>query len=65
MKFYLSDTDPDLAAIMDNFLYGDIYNQSNLLTAKQRDLISIVSLVTQQSGDLLREHVSKTLNDTR
>jgi len=64
MKPGLSETDPDLVAIMDKFLYGEIYNRSNLLTVKQRDLIATVSLVTQQSGNLLRDHLSKTLDDT-
>ncbi|MGH0052276.1 MAG: carboxymuconolactone decarboxylase family protein [Sphaerochaetaceae bacterium] len=60
----LAETDPDLADIMNNFLYEEIYKQSDLLTMKERDLISIVSLVTQGSDGLLRDHVTKVLDNT-
>lgn len=62
MGLSLYETNPDYADIINNFIYGDIYNQNDLLDLRQRELITLVSLTANQSYDLLRQHVQGALN---
>ena len=52
--------DPELAEIMKNFVYGDIYNQVNL-PDKERQLVTIAVLAAHQNKDLLRRNVEAAL----
>lgn len=56
----LAKTDPGFAAVMDNFIYGDIYNRGKL-TDKQRELLTITTLTAAQSFDTLPEHINAAL----
>ncbi|WP_455656237.1 carboxymuconolactone decarboxylase family protein [Phascolarctobacterium sp.] len=56
----LAKTDPDFAAVMDNFIYGDVYNRGKL-TDKQRELLTITTLTAAQSFDTLPEHINAAL----
>lgn len=48
----LADTDPELAAIRDRLMFGEILNNSSL-TAKQQILVIIVALTTNRAHDHL------------
>jgi len=61
-EFPLDSTNPDYADIMNHFIYGDVYYQSELLTLRQRELITLVSLTANQSYSLLKLHVQASLN---
>lgn len=56
----LAKTDPGFAAVMDNFIYGDVYNRGKL-TDKQRELLTITTLTAAQSFDPLPEHLLAAL----
>lgn len=56
----LAKTDPGFAAVMDNFIYGDVYNRGKL-TDKQRELLTITTLTAAQSFDTLPEHINAAL----
>lgn len=56
----LAKTDPGFAAVMDNFIYGDVYNRGKL-TDKQRELLTITTLTAAQSFDTLPEHLLAAL----
>jgi 4-carboxymuconolactone decarboxylase len=62
MELSLYATNPEFADIMNNFIYGDIYNQSDKLDFKLRALITIAALTTHQSWELLKHHVQGALN---
>lgn len=57
----LSDTDPELAAIRDRLIYGEIAN-SGTLDEKQGELITLASLTAGQALDTLKIHVIAALN---
>lgn len=56
----LAKTDPGFAAVMDNFIYGDVYNRGKL-TDKQRELVTITTLTASQAFDALPEHIDAAL----
>jgi 4-carboxymuconolactone decarboxylase len=56
LELSLYQTNPDYADIINNFIYGDVYHNSDLLTLKERELITLVSLTAFQSYALLRQH---------
>ena len=62
MEIPLNSTNPELADIMNNFIYGDIYNQSDELDNKLRALITLAALTTHQSWELLKKNVQGALN---
>jgi len=55
-------TNPDYADMINNFIYGDVYYQSDLLDLRQRELITLASLTTHQSYELLKQHALGALN---
>lgn len=57
-----SENDPELAAAMKRFIYGDVAEQTKKLTDKQRQLITIVVLATNQNEKLLEKNVEGALN---
>ena len=62
MELSLYATNPDYADIINNFIYGDVYYQSDLLDLRQRELITLASLTTHQSYELLKQHAMGALN---
>lgn len=62
MELSINEMNPDYSDIINNFIYGDVYNQSDLLDLRQRELITLVSLTANQSYDLLKQHVQGALN---
>jgi 4-carboxymuconolactone decarboxylase len=59
--FSAFDKDPDFADIMNRFIYGDVYYHGSL-NDKQRELITLVVLTTNQILPQLRDHVAMALN---
>jgi 4-carboxymuconolactone decarboxylase len=55
-------TNPEFADIINNFMYGDIYHQSDKLDYKLRSLITLAALTTHQSWELLKLNVQGALN---
>ena len=53
--------DEELVAVMDRFLYGDIFRRGTL-TDKQRELITLAVLTTNRNLDDLKAHVKASLN---
>lgn len=53
--------DPELAATMKRFVYGDVATQVKL-PDRERQLVTIVTLATHQSRNLLRRNVEGALN---
>ncbi|MDO5115649.1 MAG: carboxymuconolactone decarboxylase family protein [Synergistaceae bacterium] len=51
----------ELAEMMNNFVYGDIY-QRGKLTDRQRELITLSVMTTNQTLDELKAHVKASLN---
>ncbi|MCC8057792.1 carboxymuconolactone decarboxylase family protein [Cloacibacillus sp.] len=51
----------ELAGIMECFLYGDVFRRG-LLTDKQRELITLAVLTTNQNREDIRAHVKAALN---
>lgn len=47
-KFTLSDTDPEFAAMMQKYIYNDIYHQS-VLAPRERYLVTLSVLTTAQN----------------
>ncbi|MBS7525389.1 carboxymuconolactone decarboxylase family protein [Fusibacter paucivorans] len=47
---------PEYVDSINNFIYGDIFNQSDLLDFKQKEMIALVSLTTNRSYELLKLH---------
>jgi len=60
-KLVISKTDPDFGEIVKNFIYGDVYSHGNL-TDKDRELITLVVLTTNQTLKELKLHVKGALN---
>ncbi|MGJ7921772.1 carboxymuconolactone decarboxylase family protein [Neobacillus sp. LXY-4] len=54
-------TDPDFQDILSHFIFGKVFYQGNL-DDKQRELITLVVLVTNQTLPQLKAHVSAALN---
>lgn len=57
-----TENDPELAATMKRFIYGDVVEQTKKLTVKQRQLITIVVLAANQNQKLLQKNVEGALN---
>ena len=56
----LKQSDTEFVDIMKNFI-DEVDNRANLLSDKQKELIKIVSLVTQQSKELLAYEIENAL----
>jgi len=54
-------TDPELMDILQKFIFGDVFH-SGVLNEKQRELITIVTLVTQQTLPQLKAHTAAAMN---
>jgi 4-carboxymuconolactone decarboxylase len=54
-------TDPDFQDILNHFIFGEVFYQGNL-DDKQRELITLVVLATNQTLPQLKAHVSAALN---
>jgi 4-carboxymuconolactone decarboxylase len=54
-------TDPDFQEILNHFIYGEVFFQGNL-DDKQRELITLVVLATNQTLPQLNAHVHAALN---
>ncbi|RDZ11111.1 4-carboxymuconolactone decarboxylase [Priestia megaterium] len=54
-------TDPDFQDILSHFIFGEVFYQGNL-DDKQRKLITLVVLATNQTLPQLKAHVSAALN---
>ncbi|WP_256995897.1 carboxymuconolactone decarboxylase family protein [Priestia megaterium] len=54
-------TDPDFQDILSYFIFGEVFYQGNL-DDKQRDLITLVVLATNQTLPQLKAYVSAALN---
>ncbi|WP_026693875.1 carboxymuconolactone decarboxylase family protein [Peribacillus kribbensis] len=54
-------TDPDFQNILSHFIFGEVFYQGNL-DDKQRELITLVVLATNQTLPQLKAHVSAALN---
>ncbi|CAH0324257.1 carboxymuconolactone decarboxylase family protein [Priestia megaterium] len=54
-------TDPDFQDILGHFIFGEVFYQGNL-DDKQRELITLVVLATNQTLPQLKAHVSAALN---
>lgn len=55
------DTDPDFQDILSRFIFGEVFYQGDL-DDKQRELITLVVLTTNQTLPQLKAHVVATLN---
>lgn len=53
--------DPDFSDTMNRLIYGEIYQQGNL-TDRQRELVTLAVLATNQNMDFLKDHVEAALN---
>ncbi|WP_211289744.1 hypothetical protein SPSIL_040210 [Sporomusa silvacetica DSM 10669] len=56
-----AQNDPELAETMKRFVYGDVVEQAKL-TDKQRQLVTLVVLATNQNEKLLKENVKGSLH---
>lgn len=54
-------TDPDFQDILSHFIFGEVFYQGNL-DDKQRELITLVVLATNQTLPQLKAHVAAALN---
>lgn len=54
-------TDPELMNILQKFIFGDVFH-TGVLSDKQRELITIVTLATQQTLPQLKAHTTAALN---
>jgi len=54
-------TDPDFQDILSHFIFGEVFYQGNL-DDKQRELITLVVLATNQTLPQLKAHVNAALN---
>ncbi|MBE5101598.1 carboxymuconolactone decarboxylase family protein [Priestia aryabhattai] len=54
-------TDPDFQDILSHFIFGEVFYQGNL-DDKQRELITLVVLATNQALPQLKAHVNAALN---
>ncbi|MDO4301864.1 MAG: carboxymuconolactone decarboxylase family protein [Clostridia bacterium] len=55
------EADPEYKEIMENFIYGEVYYQGEL-DDKTRELVTIVSLATNQLESELENHINAALN---
>ncbi len=55
------NTDPDFQDILSRFIFGEVFYQGNL-DDKQRELITLVVLITNQTLPQLKAHVAAALN---
>lgn len=62
LELSINETNPEYADIINNFIYGDVYHQSDLLDLRERELITLVSLTTNQSYELLKQHAVGAIN---
>ncbi len=62
LELAINEQNPDFTDIMNNFIYGDTYHQSDLLTTEEKELIALVSLTTQQSYELLKQRSVAAVN---
>ena len=53
---------PKLAEIIDDLIYGDIWDRPGL-TKRERSLITIAALVGMRQTDQLRSHMEKALDN--
>lgn len=60
-KFNLSDTDPEFAAMMQKYIYNDIYRQS-VLAPRERYLVTLSVLTTAQNEKQLAVIAEEALN---
>lgn len=60
-KFTLSDTDPEFAAMMQKYIYNDIYHQS-VLAPRERYLVTLSVLTTAQNEEQLAMIAEEALN---
>lgn len=58
----LYQCDPEFMEIMDNFIYGDVYHFNDVLTDRQRELITLVVLTANQDMSRISEHTKAALN---
>lgn len=58
----LAKTDPELAAIMKRFVYGDIIQQTPQLTERQRAIVTVAVLTATGNEALLKDSVKESLN---
>lgn len=56
-----AEQDSDLNDTMNRLIYGEIYQQGNL-NDKQRELVTLAVLATNQNTDLINDHVGAALN---
>lgn len=54
-------TDPELMNILQKFIFGDVFH-TGVLDNKQRELITVVTLVAQQALPQLKAHANAALN---
>lgn len=54
-------TDPELMDILQKFIFGDVFH-TGTLSDRQRELITVVTLVTQQTLPQLKAHTAAALN---
>lgn len=54
-------TDPDFQDILNHFIFGEVFHQGHL-DNKQRELITLVVLTTNQTLPQLKVHVGAALN---
>lgn len=54
-------TDPELMQILQKFIFGEVFH-TGVLSDKQRELITIVTLVTQQTLPQLKAHTKAALH---
>jgi 4-carboxymuconolactone decarboxylase len=54
-------TDPDFQDILSHFIFGEVFYQGNL-SDKQREMVTLVVLVTNQTLPQLKAHVCAALN---
>ena len=61
-KLSIEDTDPEMAATMKRYLYGDNFEQSKSLTDTDRELVRIACLATLNIESALKNEVEGALN---
>ncbi len=54
-------TDPELMNILQKFIFGDVFH-TGVLNNKQRELITVVTLVAQQALPQLKAHTNAAMN---
>ncbi len=62
LEMDVNTTNPDFSDMMNNFIYGDVFNQNDLLDLRERQLITLVSLTANQSYALLKLNAVASVN---